>query len=551
MLQSIYIRNYALIPELELTWNGGFTTVTGETGAGKSILLGALGLLLGQRADTRVLRSESEKCIVEAEFGIAELGLEGFFEANDLDYYANCNIRREIAPGGKSRAFVNDTPVTLDVLKALGDQLLDIHSQDDTQLLTDRRYQLAVIDAIAKNQKEKEAYAEVYTAWRKAEKELTALSESVLNPQGDVDYLGFLTEELAATDLDPERYANERAELDELEHAEEIRELLHLLATGYENEEGGLNQLLSRQRGNFQHLSGLGERFSEWSERFESSRLEIEDLFREVGAMARSFEADPARASGLRTRLDQIEALLFKHKVASLEELIRKRDELKQQLDQLLRAEQLLAAKKKEVTALLEGVRQAGSILSEKRKGALPNLKEDLGKRLKELLLPHASLEAVISPSEPGPNGLDQVELMFTANPGSAPQPLRKVASGGERSRVMLALKARMCESSALPTILFDEIDTGVSGETAVRIGQVMLEMGRKMQVIAITHLAQIAALGSTQLLVSKQVTNGTTVSAIQTLGEDQRVDEIARLLSGARTTDAAREQARELLASR
>ncbi|MBQ0029480.1 MAG: DNA repair protein RecN [Bacteroidales bacterium] len=551
MLNQLSIDNYALIDHTLISFDEGFSVITGETGAGKSILLGALGLLVGNRADVSVLRDAEKKCVVEAVFKVGKYGLEAFFEENDLDYNDECTIRREIAPSGKSRAFVNDTPVNLAVLKTLGDRLIDIHSQHQNLLLSNANFQLDVVDVVANNATNLLQYADLFNTYKKAVADLKKLKESAQKNTADLDYISFQFKQLDEAKLQPAEQGELEAEQNKLENAESIREGLgkatYLIQ---ESEENVINALKEAANA----LNAITDAFPEVEaekDRISSAMIELKDVAQELDAHLNSMEADPARLSQVNERLDLIYSLQKKHQVSSVEELIALRDKFEAQLNQINSYDEDIERLEREQKAKRDAVLKAASQISANRKKHAPELKQELELLLHSLGMPNAKLEiAFDNLEEPSENGIDKVAFLFSANKDRNLLPISSIASGGEMARVMLSLKSVLSRSTGLATIIFDEIDTGVSGDMAAKMGDIMTDMGKYMQVISITHLPQIAAKGSKHYMVYKADTETSTISHIRCLAENERVEAIAKMLSGDKITDAAMENARSLLQS-
>jgi DNA repair protein RecN (Recombination protein N) len=547
MLKHIYIRNYALIKELDLPLNNGFTTITGETGAGKSILLGALGLVLGKRAESKLVADERHKCVVEASFKISDLDLHDLFETYDLDYEPTTILRREVLPSGKSRAFINDTPVKLDVLKALGDRLIDIHSQYDSILMLNAHFQLDLVDALSASQAQKSAYTEAFNTYKALLTEKAAL-EQALSVNRDMDYIQFLVDEFEKSDLKAGEEEFITEELNRLRHAEEIQRNLANSIHHLTEEFGALEHLHEAWKA-LQEITDYMPEAGQWSERLRSAEIELKDVVAELTRQTEEVVLDENRLHQLDERFNLLQHLMQKHNVATITALIQKHEELAQQLNLAQRGSQALEAKELEIARHFEVLKEKGKLLHQARKKRAKSLEEEVGSYLTQLQLPHAQLSIDLDFREnPTASGFDDVRFLFSANPGSKPQAIHKVASGGELSRVMLALKAILAQTKSLPAIIFDEIDTGISGETAKRAAAILAEMGKQMQVIAITHLPQIAASGAQQLQVMKSIQNGQSQTYIQELAKSDRIEEIARLLSGENASDAARKTAKELL---
>lgn len=545
MLKHLTVKNYALIDELNLEMREGLSVLTGETGAGKSIILGALGLALGKRADLKTLRNPDQKCVVEAVFALDKVRFLPFFKKHDLDFEPDCIIRREITPGGKSRTFINDTPVTLNVLNKLSNQVIDVHSQHDTLLLSNNSFQLQLLDSYADNKEEREAYSKAYSEWKSCQQGISEFEKTYSLESFDLDYQQFLFEELTEARLEAGEQERLEDELRVLESAEEIRDSLAGAINSFEESiESGIQNLLQ----NLRSLSRFGIDYESLLSRAESTRIELADLRGELESLTDKIEMDPAEMARKDERLSLLIRLQRKHGVVNEEDLISKRDGLGEKLDHFAHHDERLQQLKEQLTEAEKTLKQAGEKLSVSRKSAISRVEEGIHQLLRELNLPAAKLEVRLDESEFQASGMDTIEFLFTANPGQSARPLKKVASGGELSRVMLAVKAIMAARNELPAIIFDEIDTGVSGETAGKIGAILKEMSGRMQVLAITHLPQIASRGDHHYKVYKEIRDGDTRSGITLLSEDARLQELARMLSGEEITDAAIANARTLL---
>jgi DNA repair protein RecN (Recombination protein N) len=546
MIKHIYVKNYALIKELRLDLAPSFTTLTGETGAGKSILLGALGLVLGNRADVKALADEAQKCVVEAHFEISDLHLASFFQENELDFETVCILRREILPSGKTRAFVNDTPVLLDVLKDLGERLVDIHSQHDSLLLMNANFQLEMLDTLAGNGEQCQEYSAAYQHLS----DLRAKRETLLaklDEKRDTDYLQFLVNELEAARISAGEEETIESELKVLRHAEEIQVNVGAAANLLQDDYA----VLPRLREAIKHIEAVSAYLPDAGqllERLRSTEIELKDLAIDLEVRATEVTLDQERLNSLEERNNTLQMLLQKHRVQSTADLLDKFDAMSNELYLATAGAKELERLDAEIVAALERVNAQGETLSATRKITAKKLEKHVAEYLERLQLKGARLTVALEKAAPKSTGTDQITLLFTANAGSKPQALGKVASGGELSRVMLALKAILAQTKSLPAIIFDEIDSGISGETAIRVADILSEMGQSMQVLAITHLPQIAARGAHQLQVSKSSLNGSTATQITLLSATERVEEIARLLSGAQVSEAARKTAEELL---
>ncbi len=550
MLQHLSIKNYALIDTLELNLSKGLSVITGETGAGKSIILGALNLVLGKRADLKVLKDATTKCVVEAIFSLNEKENKSFFTENDLDFETQTIIRREILPSGKSRAFINDTPVNLTIVNELAEKVIDVHSQHQNLLLSDNQYQLLLLDSFAKNEKELGAYQDEFTQFKELTSKIAELEEISKNEVGDSDYLSFLLNELEEARLIPNEQESIEEELSILEHAEEIQGNLSTIVTQSEDAEGqGVRPGLLSIGNSLKALGKFHKDYEELSKRLESIRIEFEDISMEVDQKLENLEFEPDRLEKLDTRLSLLVNLQKKHSVASVEDLIAKKEEIANKVESLNNVEVEL---KKLQTDLLESKKKLqakATTLHNSRKNATNDVENQILDLLVSLNMKTASFKIDIVQTEVYKwRGADDITFYFTANKGLKPQALAKVASGGEMSRVMLALKAIMAKRNNLPRIIFDEIDTGVSGETAMKIGSILKEMGTNMQVIAITHLPQIASMGQQHYKVVKESDADNTVTNILHLSEDDRLNELARLLSGDEISEAALANAKTML---
>lgn len=550
MLRQLSIRNFALIEELSVEFRSGLTIITGETGAGKSILLGALQLLLGDRADSSLLRDPGQKCIIEAVFNTAEYDLQEFFDSHDLDSGEVCLIRREITPAGKSRAFINDTPVTNAHLKELGSKLIDIHSQHDTLLLEKTGFQLRMIDARAGTLAMAEAFKRKYRKWRAAQAELRELQEREKKQRSEQDYLEFLFNELEAANLKDGELEELEAEFTKLSHTGEIHEILNLSGTLLDNEDTGL----IRKSRELQQALKAGIRyaglFEELSNRAGSVAIELKELMADVEAAIREFEPDPVLLEKTGKRLDQLNSLLNKHRLNDISSLISLKDDIEGRLQSAGDTSGKIVELEGRIREMDEDLQAFAAELTAKRKEIIPVLEDELLSLIRVLGMPKATLKIEAGAKLPDESGSDDIKVLFSANPGILPKELSRVASGGELSRLMLALKKIIAKHVALPTILFDEIDTGVSGSLADSMGEVLREMGSEMQVIAITHLPQIASKGSDHLKVVKTTKGAESHTNVERLSDDERITEIATMLSGKKLSQAAVINARELLGS-
>ena len=549
MLSSISINNYALINHLHIDFSSGLSIITGETGAGKSILLGALGLVLGNRADLSALKDSSKKCVVEAKLAIGTYALQSFFENADLDYEQDTIIRREILPSGKSRAFVNDTPVTLSVLNALKVKLMDVHSQHQTSELSDVNFQFTMIDALSKNQTKIGSYKRGLKQLNTLKKELLQIEETQREANQQYDYNLHLFEELEAANL----FANEQetleVSLDKLNNVEEIQLHLSAALSLTISDEIGIQNLLSSVASNLQKVAPFSKEYEAIATRFSSLKIELDDLVGELENANELLEFNPNEAEKINDRLQLIYNLQKKHYVNSISDLISIRTTLSEKLLQKENIEEYIAAKNKEIEAISEKLDKVALSISDARIKTVPKLKRSLEDLLSELGMENARFSIQISPSQNYfTNGKDELQFLFSANKGGNFGELKKVASGGELSRIMLSVKKILSEHTQLPTIIFDEIDTGVSGEISNKIAQIMQQMSQHMQVITITHLPQIAAKGAHHYKVFKSDVNGKTTTNLKQLSLEERIIEIAEMLSGKEISDSALTHAKELL---
>ncbi len=550
MLHSLYIQNYALIEKLDIGFERGFSVITGETGAGKSIILGAIGLLLGQRADVRSIRAGASKCIIEARFDISRYNMKAFFEENELDYEDECILRRELYASGKSRAFINDTPAQLSQMKELGEQLIDIHSQHQNLLLNKEGFQLNVLDLLAHDEEELNAYQKVYKEWKLAQSELEQLKERMTRDKADEDYVRFQWEQLDEAHL----VAGEQEELEQeaetLSHAEDIKAGLYRVVQVLSSDEGGLLTGLKECCNVMTGLQQVYPGAEELAVRLESSYVELKDISQEVSGREESIEFNPERLAEINERLNQIYTLQQKHRVSTVAELITLRDEYASRLAAITSSDDDLEVLKQRCEHLYVEVCRHADSLTEARKRAAQEVELQMATRLIPLGMPNVRFVVDMGRrKEPGVHGMNTVNFLFSANKNGTLQNISSVASGGEIARVMLSVKAMIAGAVKLPTIVFDEIDTGVSGEIADRMADIMQEMAdNERQVISITHLPQIAARGHTHYKVYKKDNETETNSHIRRLTDAERVEEIAHMLSGATLTEAALNNARALL---
>ena len=550
MIKKLSVSNYTLIDELHIDFSAGFSVITGETGAGKSIILGALSLILGQRADLKSLRRSDEKAVIEGVFDIASYHLRDFFDENELDYdEGECILRREILPSGKSRAFINDTPVSLAQLKTLGEQLIDIHSQHQNMLLADSRFQLRVVDTMAGDAALLADYREHYRRWRERLQAYTRLQEENRSGREEEDYLRYQLTQLDEAHLQEGEQEELEAELQTLQHAEEIKNELAVLQEFLHAEETGVVSLLNATLSRMRALSRLYPEVDEWAGRLESDYIDLKDIASTVDRSQENLNMDPERLAWVENRLDTYYSLQQKHRLASAAELLALRDSFAERLARIENYDEELATLKHEVDEAESQVRDLAERLTRVRRQSAADISHTLTERVKPLGMPHLQFEIEVSPRPQfDETGGDAIRFLFSANKNQPLQPVSEVASGGEISRLMLSLKALVAHAMALPTIVFDEVDTGVSGEIADKIARIMREMSRCMQVISITHLPQVAAWGQTHYRVYKSDTATATATHLVRLTDSERVEEIARMLSGSSLTAAALDNARELL---
>lgn len=551
MLKQLYIQNYTLIDKLDIEFANGFSVITGETGAGKSIMLGAIALLLGQRADSKAIRQGATKCIIEATFAVdnqaaAELLREFDEESNGTE----CIVRRELMASGKSRAFINDTPAPLATLKELGELLLDVHSQHKNLLLSQADFQLNVLDTLAHNEIQVKEYASLFAAYSQKQEELQKAIETAHQNQSEEDYLSFQFKQLEEAELQEGELEELEAEQDVLTHAEDIKQALFQGSACLQNEGQGTTDQLRNVLNILHGLSDIYPKSREWAERVESSYIELKDIADELEQEEDRIEFNPQRLELVNDRIDMLYTLLKKHGKQTVGELITLRDELGEKLEHISNSDEYIAQLKKELKKLHGQLLEQAAILTRKRKESAAIVEREMKERLIPLGMPN--VQFIVEQSllkEPTGNGMDKVHFLFSANKGNVPHELSQVASGGEIARVMLSLKALIARFVQMPTIIFDEIDTGVSGQIAEKMATIMKEMGeQERQVISITHLPQIAAKGSVHFKVYKDDNDEITTSHIMQLSDEQRIEEIAHMVSGAELTEAALNNARELL---
>ena len=557
MIRHLHIENYALIEHLDMDFHTGFSVITGETGAGKSIIIGAIGLLLGQRADSRSIKADAKRCVVEATFDLSQDALEPFFQENDLDFDgAECIIRRELTSAGKSRAFINDTPASLTQLKELGEQLLDVHSQHKNLLLGKEDFQLNVLDIVANHQETLDAYKTEYQSYRRLSKQLEEALEEAEASKEDEDYLRFQVNQLADANLKEGEQEELEEEAETLEHAEDIKSSLYAAANHLQssNEGADVLGLLKQSISEIQSISSVYSSAEEWVERLDSCYIELKDVANELENQAEDVEYNPQRLEQVNERLNTIYTLQKKHGVESVEELLTLQKEMEEKLLRITNSDDFIEQLRQQVEARKEKALALAKKLSQSRTATAKRVEKEMEERLLPLGMPNVQFKCSVLaiPSELTGTGYDQVQFLFNANKSGEPKPVSQIASGGEIARVMLSLKALIAGAVKLPTIIFDEIDTGVSGSIAEKMARIMKEMGdHERQVISITHLPQIAALGSHHYKVYKEETEDATLSHIIPLNEEQRIEEIACMLSGEKLTQAALDNAKTLLGKR
>ena len=550
MISHLSIQNYALIEALQMDPARGLNMVTGETGAGKSIMLGAIGLLLGNRADTKALLDSDKKCIIEATFDISKLKLKQVFEELDLDYEDSTIIRREITPSGKSRAFINDTPVVLETLRNLAGPLVDIHSQHETLQLQKSHFQLQFIDSIANTASQLEEYRLAFSNFKSCKKELEEVEQASREAKKDLDYNQYLLNELnEANIIDNELTASEN-ELAVLENAEEIKIKLQEASLILVDGEVSINDMLYEATNAIAKLASFGNQYKELHQRLESCMLELNDIHRELQASSEGVELDPEQARNFRDRIDLINSLLQKHHLKTENELIQLHEELDQKVQSTVAFDDRLLDLTKKCDALSKELNQKGLALSESRQHIFKHAETEITALLRELGMPDAVLQITREEIAPSRDGIDQIQFLFSANKGIPVADIKQVASGGEFSRLVFALKYLMAENTALPTLIFDEIDTGISGEIALKMAALMKKMAKNHQLITITHLPQMAGSGNRHFFVYKDNSLDRTTSQIKQLKEEERVSNLAEMIGGKTPSESAYQSARELLSN-
>lgn len=550
MLKHLYIKNFTLIDELDIAFNSGFSVITGETGAGKSIILGAIALLLGQRADSKAIKQGAEKCVIEAEFDLSKYSMEDFFTENDIEFdHTECIIRRELTATGKSRAFINDTPVQLSMLKELGERLVDVHSQHQNLLLNKQDFQLSVVDILADDNKELSQYQSTFAQYHATQKALTALEEEIERNRQNSDFLKFQFDELTNAHLTEGEQEALEQKSETMTHAEDIKSALYEADNALNAEGYGVVQSLRNALSALKGIENVLPVAKELIERIDSSYIELKDLAQEISHQMENIDFDPAELDSINNRLDKLYDLEKKYHVETVEELIEKRESLHHQINNIENSDEALSELQKKLEKLKVQAQKEADTLTKLRKKSASQIEKEMLSRLIPLGMPNVRFSIQIEEEALGHNGQDKVSFLFSANTSTPLQPISQVASGGEIARVMLSLKAMISGAVKLPTIIFDEIDTGVSGKIAEKMAQIMQEMGmHERQVISITHLPQIAALGSIHYKVEKEETAKGTSSRMRQLSSDERVTEIAQMLSGSDITNAAIQNAKELL---
>lgn len=550
MLKHLYIKNFTLIDELNIDFFSGFSVITGETGAGKSIIVGAVGLLKGNRADIKSIKANRDKCIVEATFNISAYDMKNLFDEHDIDYDENeCIIRRELNNNGKSRAFINDMPVPLTTMKAIGECLIDVHSQHQNLLLNQENFQLNIIDIIAQSQKQLALYSQAYNHYREANKQLALLKETIEKNNDNKDFMRFQLNELENMQIKDGELESIEQEVDLLGHAEEIKGALYDAYSNLSDDDSGVVNNLKMALKRVEDIVNVYPDLSDTSARMESCYIELKDIMQELGRKADNIEHDPQRLASLTERLDALNNILHKYHVTSESELLAIQADLSKQLSMIDNADEELSEMERKANELLQQCTEQAALLTQQRTKAIAEVEQKMLEKLVPLGIPNARFKVNIEPKPLSNDGCDKITFLFSANKSTDLQPVSLVASGGEIARVMLSLKALVSGAVKLPTIIFDEIDTGVSGSVAEKMAQIMYEMGQNnRQVISITHLPQIASIGSNHYKVLKEETAEGTTSTMTLLNMDERVEEIAKMLSGSNISQAAIDNAKMLL---
>ena len=550
MLKQLYIKNFTLIDELNIQMHPGFSVITGETGAGKSIILGAIGLLLGNRADSKSIKAGRDRCVIEAHFDLSKYDMQQFFTDNDIDEdLSDTIIRRELTAAGKSRAFINDTPVSLTKMRELGEQLVDIHSQHQNLLLQKEDFQLNVVDIIAQDEKQRKNYETAYNQYKQANQKLNALKAEIEKNRENEDFLRFQFKELDEAQLQNGEQEELEQEYEMLSHSEDIKTALYQADNHLSGDDGNIIERLKQTSEQLANIKDVYPEVTELLERIDSSYIELKDIAQEVNGLTDHVEFDPARLETINERLDKLNSLQQKFHVRDLGELIETYHQLKEQLSHIDHSDEDVEALEQEVTQLLEKAQKQAKELTAIRTKAAKKVEEEMKQRLIPLGIPNVRFSISLTEKPLSHDGGDKVSFLFSANKSTPLQPVTQVASGGEIARVLLSLKAMISGAVKLPTIIFDEIDTGVSGKIAEKMAQIMVEMGNhERQVLSITHLPQIAAMGSHHYKVSKEETDKGTISRMTELSQQERVQEIAQMLSGSDVSEAALANAKELL---
>lgn len=550
MLKQLYIKNFTLIDELNIQMHPSFSVITGETGAGKSIILGAIGLLLGNRADSKSIKAGRDRCVIEAHFDLSKYDMQQFFTDNDIDEdLSDTIIRRELTAAGKSRAFINDTPVSLTKMRELGEQLVDIHSQHQNLLLQKEDFQLNVVDIIAQDEKQRKNYEAAYNQYKQANQKLNALKAEIEKNRENEDFLRFQFKELDEAQLQNGEQEELEQEYEMLSHSEDIKTALYQADNHLSGDDGNIIERLKQTSEQLANIKDVYPEVTELLERIDSSYIELKDIAQEVNGLTDHVEFDPARLETINERLDKLNSLQQKFHVRDLGELIETYHQLKEQLSHIDHSDEDVEALEQEVTQLLEKAQKQAKELTAIRTKAAKKVEEEMKQRLIPLGIPNVRFSISLTEKPLSHDGGDKVSFLFSANKSTPLQPVTQVASGGEIARVMLSLKAMISGAVKLPTIIFDEIDTGVSGKIAEKMAQIMVEMGKhERQVLSITHLPQIAAMGSHHYKVSKEETDNGTISRMTELSQQERVQEIAQMLSGSDVSEAALANAKELL---
>lgn len=550
MLKQLYIKNFTLIDELNIQMHPGFSVITGETGAGKSIILGAIGLLLGNRADSKSIKAGRDRCVIEAHFDLSKYDMQQFFTDNDIDEdLSDTIIRRELTAAGKSRAFINDTPVSLTKMRELGEQLVDIHSQHQNLLLQKEDFQLNVVDIIAQDEKQRKNYETAYNQYKQANQKLNALKAEIEKNRENEDFLRFQFKELDEAQLQNGEQEELEQEYEMLSHSEDIKTALYQADNHLSGDDGNIIERLKQASEQLANIKDVYPEVTELLERIDSSYIELKDIAQEINGLTDHVEFDPARLETINERLDKLNSLQQKFHVRDLGELIETYHQLKEQLSHIDHSDEDVEALEQEVTQLLEKAQKQAKELTAIRTKAAQKVEEEMKQRLIPLGIPNVRFSISLTEKPLCHDGGDKVSFLFSANKSTPLQPVTQVASGGEIARVMLSLKAMISGAVKLPTIIFDEIDTGVSGKIAEKMAQIMVEMGNhERQVLSITHLPQIAAMGSHHYKVSKEETDEGTISRMTELSQQERIQEIAQMLSGSDVSEAALANAKELL---